>query len=58
MRGQCVLNKTLAFKTTSIPQGKGVSNNRSDTNLQDIINIQVLYDINQTIEQNTWDSNF
>jgi len=52
MRGQCVLNKTLAFKTTSIPQGKGVSNNRLDANLQDIINIQVLYNVNQTIEQN------
>ena len=46
MRRQHVLNEVLAFKTTFIPQDEGMSNNRSDANPQDIINVQVLYNVN------------
>ena len=35
-----------------------MSNNRSDASLQDIINIQVLYDINQIMKQDAWNSDF
>jgi len=36
-----------------------VSNNNSNTSLlQDIFNIQLLYDVNQATEQDTWDGDF
>jgi len=45
-RGQYISNEVLVLTTTSTPQGKDATNNRTNENAQDNINIQVLYDIN------------
>ena len=49
---QCAINEALALNQASNIQGKGASNISTNTcSLQKIINIQLLYDINQTTEQ-------
>ena len=45
-RGQYISNEVLVLTITSTPQGKGATNNRTNENAQDNINIQVLYDVN------------
>ena len=56
--GQHVIHEAPALKTISKPQDKSISNNNSNKNPQKTFNMQLLYDVNQTIEQDTWNRNF
>ena len=54
-RTQCVWNEVLALKNTPKPQGESVDINSTNTcSLQDIINIQLPYNVNQMTEQDSW----
>ena len=56
---QHIKNKALDLKTTYKLQGKSMPNKNSNTSsFQNMINIQLLYDINQATEQDTWDGDF
>ena len=56
---QHVQNKILDLKTTSKIQDKSMPNKNSNiSSFQNTINIQLLYNINQATEQDTWDRDF
>jgi len=58
-RSQHVSNEAPVLKSTSKPQSEGVNNNNTNICLlQDVINIQLPYDVNQVTEQDSWDGNF
>ena len=51
-RSQCVSNKAPALISSSLTQGQVDNNNRSNSEQQLIFNINLLYDVNQAIDQN------
>ena len=56
---QCIYNKAPAFNNISNLQDISVSNNNNNTcSPQKVFNIQLLYDVNQAIEQDSQDGNF
>jgi len=57
-RSQCVYNETLALMTSPQTQGQVNNNNRSNSEQQLTFNINLLYDVNQAIDQDSWDGVF
>ena len=62
---QCIYNKMPAFKKVSKPYGKDKSKQIEETNpssskniSNNMFNMQLLYNINQAINLESWDSNF
>ena len=50
-RSQCVSNKAPTLMSLPLTQGQVDNNNRSNSEQQLIFNINLLYDVNQTINQ-------
>ena len=57
-RKQCESNMALALKTAPQPQGRVSDINSSNSSQQSTLNIQLPYNINQAMDQDSWDSDF
>lgn len=55
---QCVSHEAPALKTRHKPQSEDISNNNSNGILQETLNIQLPYNINQAMNQDIWDGDF
>ena len=59
MEKQCDTNEVLALKKAFKSWGKSKENTDFNTSLQDnVINIQISYDLYQPTESNLWDGSF